>query len=111
MKKILVAALFALTSQYAQASVFHCTYAEVKPEIAYEFDIDTVTDNNHFINLGDDRSVGCVVLHSTPKLLGCTLAKSKEYQNVATVDENSALLSLDVQQKQYSAKLICLKQK
>ena len=111
MKKILVAAFFALTSQYAQASVFHCTYAGVGPEIAYVFDIDTVTDNNYFINLGDDRSVGCVVFHSTPKLLACTLAKSEEYQSVATVDENSALLSLDVQQKQDSAKLRCVKQK
>lgn len=111
MKKFLLATIVGLSSHHAQAAVFHCTHAEVKPEIAYEFDIDTETDNNKFIDLRDGLTVGCVVLRSTPKFLGCTVAKSNEFQFVATAEENSSVLSLDIQGKQYSAKLNCLKQK
>lgn len=110
MKTILVLTIM-LTATVSEAAEYNCAITDGNSAPINSFQINTVKEENKFINLNADTSVGCVVLRTQPELLTCGLASPDKYSLFTTADNGTSTLSLRAMSGANTIVLNCVKAK
>ncbi len=112
MKKLVMFGALVMCSASAYAAKYDCKLSngDANDPHAVAYSVDTTTEDNKFIDMGQGTSVGCVVLRTQPQLLTCGLGNGEIFSVFVTGDDGSSVLSLQTNSQGTKANLTCVKQ-
>lgn len=112
MKKLLVISMLVMGSVSAQAAKYDCSLSNGTPNDpkAVKYQIDTATEENKFIDMGQGTSVGCVVFRSQPQLLTCGIGNGEIFSVFGTTEDGTSILSIQTNSQGNKSALNCIKQ-
>lgn len=103
----LIGTLIGAVSLSAQAAKYDCEF-KGNGQLVAKFTLDTATEDNKFVPVDQNKSVGCVVFRSTPQLVNCGFGDATD-QVFAAADDGSSIIQAYAKQKSTEATLVCLK--
>ena len=113
MKILLLVTFLTSVAGIANANTYNCnlTNGDSKDPKAVSYTIDTVKEDNKFVDMGQGTAVGCIVFRTQPQLLSCGLGKGAIFSVFSTADDGTSVLGIQTGSNGAKANLTCVKSK